>query len=149
MKAPWNLGRYLPLAQRFLVRGRLPSLLIAVARKSGRQGLRLDAVKEDLRLLQGLCLAWWRGEYRAINPKALLAIVAALLYFLSPVDAIPDWLPVMGFVDDIGVLAWLMSTWRAELDAFRAWRAGRTPAQQVALEHLPVLEVLQREQREP
>ncbi|HLD67983.1 MAG TPA: YkvA family protein [Pseudomonas sp.] len=149
MKAPWNLGRYLPLAQRFLVRGRLPSLLIAVARKSGRQGLRLDAMKEDLRLLQGLCLAWWRGEYRAINPKALLAIVAALLYFLSPVDAIPDWLPVMGFVDDIGVLAWLMSTWRAELDAFRAWRAGRTPAQQVALEHLPVLEVLQREQREP
>lgn len=149
MKAPWNLGRYLPLAQRFLIRGRLPSLLIAVARKSTRQGLRLEGVKQDLRLLQGLCLAWWRGEYRAVNPKALLAIVAALLYFLSPVDAIPDWLPVMGFVDDIGVLAWLMSTWRAELDAFRAWRAGQTPAQQAALEHLPVLEVLQREHREP
>jgi uncharacterized membrane protein YkvA (DUF1232 family) len=149
MKKPWNFQRYLPLAQRFLVGGRLPVLLLAVAQKSKQQGGRLGAAMEDLRLLQALCLAWWRGEYRAISAKALLSVVAALLYFLSPIDAIPDWLLGVGYVDDIAVLAWLMNTWRNELELFRAWRNRQTPEQQKALEHLPALEVLQREHRAP
>lgn len=33
-------------------------------------------------------------------------VVAALIYFISPVDAIPDFTPLMGFLDDIGVIAW-------------------------------------------
>ena len=149
MKTPWNFQRYLSLAQRFLVGGRLPVLLLAVAQKSKHQGGRLGAAMEDLRLLQALCLAWWRGEYRAISGKALLSVVAALLYFLAPIDAIPDWLLGIGYIDDIAVLAWLMNTWRTELELFRAWRNRKTPEQQKALEHLPALELLQREHRAP
>lgn len=33
------------------------------------------------------------------------AVVAALLYFILPLDAIPDFTPVAGFLDDIGVVA--------------------------------------------
>ena len=88
MSAPWNFARFLPLAERLLSRGRLPALLFAVARK----GPRLGQLRDDVKLLQSLCLAWWRGEYRAISPKALVTIVAGLLYFVSPIDAIPDWL---------------------------------------------------------
>lgn len=137
MKTPWNFARYLPLAQRFLARGRLPALLFAVARKSAAQGGRLGALKEDLRVLQALCMAWWRGEYRAISSQALLSVVAALLYFLSPVDAIPDGLLGLGFIDDIAVLGWLMRAWSDELDAFRSWRATQSPEQLIALEGLP------------
>ncbi|AYC32218.1 DUF1232 domain-containing protein [Pseudomonas cavernae] len=144
MKAPWNFSSYLPIAQRFLARGRLPLLLLAVARKSLRQGRRLTGVKEDLQLLQALCVAWWRGEYRAISRQALLAVVAALLYFLSPLDAIPDLLFGVGFVDDLAVLAWLMSTWRQELDAFRVWCAVQSPEQQAALHVLPAPERTER-----
>ena len=66
MSAPWNFARFLPLAERLLSRGRLPALLFAVARK----GPRIGQLREDVKLLQSLCLAWWRGEYRAISPKA-------------------------------------------------------------------------------
>jgi len=149
MKTPWNLLRFVPLAQRLLAGGRLPALLVAVAQKTKNKSGKLGAVKDDLRLLQALCLAWWRGEYRAISAKALLSVVAALLYFLSPIDAIPDWLLGVGYVDDIAVLAWLMNTWRTELDFFRAWHDRQTPEHQAALEHLPALEVLQREHRAP
>ena len=100
MSAPWNFARFLPLAERLLSRGRLPALIFAVARK----GPSLGKLKDDVRLLQALCVAWWRGEYRAISPQALVAVVAGLLYFLSPIDAIPDWLPGLGFVDDLAVL---------------------------------------------
>ncbi|MFP2964055.1 YkvA family protein [Myxococcus sp. 1LA] len=34
-----------------------------------------------------------------------LAGVLAVVYFLSPVDAIPDVLPVLGWLDDLGVLS--------------------------------------------
>ncbi|MDE3737621.1 MULTISPECIES: YkvA family protein [Pseudomonas] len=137
MKAPWNFQRYLTLAQRFLAGGRLPSLLLAASRKSSSQSGRLGAVKDDLRLLLSLANAWLRGEYRQINPKAFLAVVGALLYFVTPLDALPDWLVGMGFVDDLAVLAWVLKTWGGELDAFRAWREKQSPEVQAVLERLP------------
>lgn len=137
MKAPWNFTRFLPLAQRLLGRGRLPALLFAVARKGNAQGNRLGKLKSDLRLLQALCLAYWRGEYRAISPKALISVVAGLMYFLSPIDAIPDFLPVFGMFDDIAVLAWLMKTLDDELSAFRVWRERQAPEKLREVERLP------------
>lgn len=137
MKAPWNFARFLPLAGRLLARGRLPTLLFAVASKGASQGNRLGKLKEDLRLLQALCLAYWRGEYRAISPKALISVVAGLMYFLSPVDAIPDFIPVFGMLDDIAVLAWLMKVLDDELNAFRAWRNRQLPEKLAVVERLP------------
>ena len=31
-------------------------------------------------------------------------VVSALLYFIVPMDAVPDFVPVAGFLDDIGVI---------------------------------------------
>lgn len=137
MKAPWNFARFLPLAGRLLARGRLPTLLFAVASKGAAQGNRLGKLKDDLRLLQALCLAYWRGEYRAISGKALVSVVAGLMYFLSPVDAIPDFIPVFGMLDDIAVLAWLMKTLDDELNAFRLWRNRQQPEKLAVVERLP------------
>lgn len=137
MKMPRQFSRYLGLAERFLARGRLPALLLAVARKRGHSGGRLAGVKEDLHLLQALCVAWWRGDYRRIERQALLAVVGALLYFLTPVDAIPDWLPGVGLVDDLAVLAWVMRTWHGELERFRRWRDAQSPTLREELDRLP------------
>ena len=140
MKAPWNFARYLPIAQRFLKRGRLPALLLAVTRKSGGGARSLASIRGDLSLLQELCVAWWRGSYRAINPQALVAIVAGLIYFVSPVDAIPDFIPGLGLVDDLAVLAWVMKTWGGELEAFRTWRDAQDRETREAIAKLPVAE---------
>ncbi len=140
MKAPLNFARYLPIAQRFLKRGRLPALLLAVTRKSGGGARSLASIRGDLSLLQELCVAWWRGSYRAINPQALVAIVAGLIYFVSPVDAIPDFIPGLGLVDDLAVLAWVMKTWGGELEAFRTWRDAQDRETREAIAKLPVAE---------
>ncbi|VXB65407.1 conserved hypothetical protein [Pseudomonas sp. 8AS] len=65
-----HLQRYLQAAQAVLERGKLPQLLAAVAKKGAGNAAHLGRVREDLQLLLGLCTAWWRGEYRAISPRA-------------------------------------------------------------------------------
>ena len=64
-------------------------------------------------------------------------IVGALGYFICPLDAIPDFLPVIGFLDDAAVLAWVVSRVRRDLDEFLAWEAGEGPVIDVE----PVAEV--------
>ncbi|MBA1291289.1 MULTISPECIES: YkvA family protein [Pseudomonas] len=135
MKAPFGFTQFLPLAERLVARGRLPALAIAVARKV--RGKRLGQVKEDVALLQALCMAYWRGEYRAISAKAILSVVAGLLYFVSPIDAIPDWLLGVGMLDDIAVLGWVMKVLQGELDAFRAWRGQQHPETLSVVERVP------------
>ncbi|EIK97968.1 hypothetical protein PMM47T1_05629 [Pseudomonas sp. M47T1] len=137
MKAPWNFARFLPLAERLLSRGRLPALIFAVVRKSRGQASRFSQLKSNAKLLQDLCLAYWRGEYRQVNPRALVMIVAGLLYFVSPIDAIPDWIPGIGFLDDIAVLAWVINSLEKELDAFKAWRDSLRPEKLRVVERLP------------
>ncbi|WP_313087643.1 YkvA family protein [Pseudomonas sp.] len=137
MKAPLKFFRYLPMAQRVLARGRLPMVLLAVTRKGSARGGLVKGLREDLRLLQALCIAWWRGEYRAVSRPALVAAVAGLLYFLSPMDAIPDWIPGLGFIDDLAVLSWIIRKWSGELEAFRQWRDRQSAEVQAEIERLP------------
>lgn len=140
MKAPWKFVKYLPIAQRVLARGRLPAVLLAVARKRSSKGGLFAGLKDDLGLLQALCVAWWKGEYRAINKSALVSVVAGLLYFLSPIDAIPDWIPVIGYLDDLAVLGWVMKTWSDELEAFRTWRDNQSAEVLAKIDRLPDLD---------
>lgn len=135
MKAPFSFGRFVPLAERLLSRGRLPALIFAVTRKS--KHYRLGKLRDDVRLLQALCMAYWRGEYRAISGKSMVSVVAGLLYFVSPIDFIPDWILGVGMLDDIAVLTWVMKTLSTELDAFRAWRERQDPAHLQVAERLP------------
>ena len=69
--------------------------------------------------------AWARGEYRDVSRGTIALILGALVYFLTPIDAIFDHLPFAGYVDDAAILAWVVSEVKAELDAFKAWEAKR------------------------
>lgn len=49
----------------------------------------------------------------ANNLKVFLIVSAAAVYFLSPIDAIPDLIPLLGWLDDIGLITWAVKTIRA------------------------------------
>ena len=38
--------------------------------------------------------------------KRVIIAVLAMLYVISPLDLIPDFIPVIGWLDDLGVLVW-------------------------------------------
>jgi uncharacterized membrane protein YkvA (DUF1232 family) len=78
-------------------------------------------VWESLQTLSRLIKAAVSGEYTGIPTATIVGAVAVLLYFLSPIDLIPDFLPVIGLLDDVALLAWFMSSIKVEMDKFSEW----------------------------
>lgn len=46
------------------------------------------------------------------------AVVAALVYFISPLDVMPDVIPFVGYLDDLGVIAWTIKFLGKEIRAY-------------------------------
>lgn len=61
------------------------------------------------------------GRYR-LPWKTVGALTAALAYFLSPFDAIPDWIPLAGFIDDAAVFTLVFGAAEADLRRYCQWR---------------------------
>lgn len=85
-----------------------------------RRGLAAD-LRRDLERLGRLAKAWADGRYRTIPWRALAMATGAILYFLNPLDAIPDFLVGVGYLDDATVLAMVAGTLRDELRRFAEW----------------------------
>ena len=73
-----------------------------------------EKVKTFLRMLR----AYIRGEYRQIPFKSLLMIIGALIYFMMPIDLIPDFIPAMGLADDISILFLVFNSINEDVEAF-------------------------------
>ncbi len=70
-----------------------------------KRGGPLDALFDDIRTLIAMVRDYASGAYREIPFGTIAAIVGALLYVLSPIDLIPDFIPGVGFIDDAAVVA--------------------------------------------
>ncbi|UOR06621.1 YkvA family protein [Hymenobacter aerilatus] len=73
------------------------------------------------RLLIRLVTAFINGSYRELSKTTAISGLAVLLYVLSPIDLVPDALPVLGFLDDAALIAWFMERFRQELEHFKSW----------------------------
>jgi uncharacterized membrane protein YkvA (DUF1232 family) len=72
-----------------------------------------------------LIRAFHQLEYRDIPAQNLQVIVAAIIYFVSPFDVIPDSVPILGNIDDAFVVRLAMKSVGADLDAFMAWETSK------------------------
>ena len=54
-----------------------------------------------------------------------MIFIGAILYFLNPFDAIPDLTPIIGYFDDVSVIAWVAKTLKDELDKFQSWESRK------------------------
>ena len=63
-----------------------------------------------------------KGEYTKTSWASIVLTLSSLIYLLCPIDAIPDLIPVVGFVDDVTVLGFCMKCIKTELDKYVTWR---------------------------
>lgn len=85
------------------------------------------AAKSGLFAFFRLCKAYATGVYRDVPVRTMLLVVAALLYFVNPLDLMPDIVPITGFADDFAILLWVYGSIRQEIEKFLAWERERLP----------------------
>jgi uncharacterized membrane protein YkvA (DUF1232 family) len=66
------------------------------------------------------------GAYAGTSGRRLLALAAALLYVVSPVDLLPELvLPFLGLGDDALVITWVAASLVNETESFLRWERDR------------------------
>ena len=61
------------------------------------------------------------GDYRQIQTSTIVSGLGVLLYVLSPIDLVPDFIPVLGFLDDLSLISWFIGKFHVEITNFREW----------------------------
>ena len=70
----------------------------------------IGTVFERARALPRLLRAARQGTYADLPKSRMTLWILALVYLISPIDILPDLLPVIGVTDDAGVAVWLLTS---------------------------------------
>jgi len=72
--------------------------------------MKKKTVKAGKKLIYAGLLLYYTLQKDNVPLKAKAVIIGALGYFIMPLDAIPDFLPIMGYTDDFGALMMALAT---------------------------------------
>jgi uncharacterized membrane protein YkvA (DUF1232 family) len=76
----------------------------------------LGMIRTFIRMLK----AFRTGQF-AIPWATIIMIVAALVYFVVPLDMIPDFIPIGGYIDDFALILAIFRKVKEDVVAFQAW----------------------------
>ena len=93
-------------------------------KKMGELPMIGDAFK-DIPTLCDIVRDYVKGNYKEVPVGSIIAALAALIYFVSPIDAIPDFIPVVGYLDDVTVIAVALQFIQSDLEEYRKWKEAQ------------------------
>ncbi|MFD2203450.1 YkvA family protein [Shivajiella indica] len=86
---------------------------------------KVQSALEPIMVFKRMVQAHRSGDFK-VSKKTLGLIVLGLVYFVTPLDIIPDFLPLIGFTDDLSVLIAIFNSVKHEVEEFRSWENNRT-----------------------
>ena len=94
--------------------------------KMGKVSEQLYDVQDNLLAMTRMVAAWLKREYTEVSPKAIIALVAAMIYFVNPFDLIIDAIPFVGMLDDIAIITYVVRLFNKEIERFMAWESNQS-----------------------
>ena len=91
----------------------------------GQKG-RFALLGRQILLLYDMLRDWWNKSY-TLPWKTAAAITAALLYFVNPFDIVPDFIPVIGYLDDAVVIGACLRLIQSDLRAYAEAKGKNLP----------------------
>jgi len=82
----------------------------------------LEGVWAKMLLLFAVAKDYVNGDYTEIPKRSIVAILGGLIYFLSPIDVVPDFVPVLGFIDDVFILNLVYKQVIKDLERYKIWK---------------------------
>ena len=99
----------------------LEKLAVAVYEKIESSVQKYADIASRLNVLTRLTKAWRNKEYTVVSYVTVFLSVAILLYFVSPIDLVPDFIPIVGGLDDVLLLGFLLKMIDKEIERFLNW----------------------------
>jgi len=86
----------------------------------------LQRFLKDVALLISMVKDCWSGAYRDIPWWIIATVVFSLIYVLNPIDLIPDYIPIIGLMDDAAVIAICLAMIEQDLLKYQEWKEAQT-----------------------
>lgn len=90
----------------------------ATAAKTSSQ---FQEISDKFQALMRMLRSWINKDYRVIPWQTIILAFTAIVYFITPFDAIFDFIPLLGFADDVAVLTAVLASINHDLDKFMEW----------------------------
>jgi uncharacterized membrane protein YkvA (DUF1232 family) len=88
---------------------------------------KLGKMKIKIKTLFQMLKDYKNKRYTETPWKSVAAIIFALLYVLNPLDLAPDFIPIIGYIDDATVLAFTLKLIEGDVEKYELWRKNQTP----------------------
>ena len=85
----------------------------------------INELMEHVQLFLRMIKKSLSGEYSAFSHKTLLSLVFGLLYFVTPMDVVPDFVPLLGFSDDLSIVYFIIKNFKSDIEAFKVWELNQ------------------------
>ena len=82
----------------------------------------LKGFLDDVKLFFSMLKDFFTKKYTEVPVGTIMAIAGSLLYVLAPIDVIPDFIPVAGYLDDAGIIALCMKFVKNDLDKYKNFK---------------------------
>jgi len=82
----------------------------------------LFSIFQDVKDMWLMLKDYWSKKYTTLPFSAISAIVVGLLYLVSPFDVIFDFIPFVGYIDDLFVLTLALKIIDQDLEKYRVWK---------------------------
>jgi uncharacterized membrane protein YkvA (DUF1232 family) len=100
---------------------RLLGQLAIKIKRTDLQAVNRATMKQQILRIGRLLKAQVTGKYRVKSLRFLLILLAAIIYFINPIDLIPDFILGFGLTDDLAILTWVYQAAAEELKTFVDW----------------------------
>ena len=81
----------------------------------------LSSAKDTLILMKNYLHDIAIGRYKNYDIKKLSIVIAAIIYVITPIDLLPDFIP-SGFIDDLSIVTWALKEVASELERYKLWQ---------------------------
>ena len=85
----------------------------------------LNRVFEDIKLMLSMIQDYRNGIYKEVAWGTIASIVVALLYLFSPIDLIPDFIPGVGLLDDLAMIAFVLKLIHRDFEKYKEFKKNK------------------------
>ena len=84
---------------------------------------RFDVFSDNICSFCDLLSDYFEGTYKNLPLSTIVAVLAGVLYLVLPFDALADYIPVLGWIDDMAVLGFIVKAEQNDIEEYLGWKA--------------------------